>query len=361
MERDVWEDITLDEQSKQFLLELLDTPSPSGFEMEIQKKWIQHVKPYVESIETDLAGNAIASLNKDADFKVLLAGHCDEIGFLVRRIDDRGFIYVEKLGGISHKPAIGMKVQFLGKKPITGVIGVNAEHHGGMKDEFKFHDLFIDIGAKSKREAQEYVAIGDVAVYQRNPELLLNERIAGRGLDNRTGAFIVAEVMKRLSKQPLNVGVFGVSTVNEETNMGGAYFAGANLEPSMAIALDVTFATDYPGVDRAQYGEVDIEKGPVLAKGAPINWKINKWLEQAAERLKISLQYELTPRRTGTDADQIRLTGKGVPVALVSLPLRYMHSPVETASLQDIEKEIQLLVDFISHLTGNEDLKPVSE
>src|SRR5690606_7866881 len=163
--------------------------------MDIQKKWLQYVKPYVDEVATDAAGNAIAVLNQAADFKVMLAGHCDEIGFLVRRIDDKGFIYVEKLGGISHKPAIGMKVQFLGK-PIIGMIGANAEHHGGVKDEFKFHDLFIDIGAKSKREAQEYVSIGDVAVYKRDPELLLNERIAGRGLDNRTGAFIVAEVLK---------------------------------------------------------------------------------------------------------------------------------------------------------------------
>lgn len=350
----------LDEQSKQFLLELLQTPSPSGHEMEIQKKWLNYVKPFADTIETDYAGNAIAAINKNANVKVLLAGHCDEIGFLVRRIDDNGFIYVEKLGGISHKPAIGMKVQFLGKNSIIGMIGVNAEHHGGMKDEFKFHDLFIDIGAKSKREAQEYVSIGDVAVYKRDPELLLNERIAGRGLDNRTGAFIVAEVMKRLSDKALHVGVFGVSTVNEETNMGGAYFAGANIEPSMALALDVTFATDYPSVDRGKHGEIDLEKGPVLAKGAPINRKLNELLEKSAERLDISLQYELTPRRTGTDADQIRLTGKGVPIALVSLPLRYMHSPVETASFQDIEEEISLLVDFISNLSGNENLKPLT-
>lgn len=349
----------MDAQAKQFLLDLLNTPSPSGYEMDIQKKWLQYVKPYVDEVATDAAGNAIAVLNQAADFKVMLAGHCDEIGFLVRRIDENGFIYVEKLGGISHKPAIGMKVQILGKKPITGVIGVNAEHHGGVKDDFKFHELFIDIGAKSKREASEYAAIGDVAVYKREPEFLLNDRLSGRGLDNRTGAFIVAEVMKRLSQRSLSVGVYGVSTVNEETNMGGAYFAGAQIEPTMAIALDVTFATDYPSVDRGKYGEVDIEKGPVLAKGAPINRKINELLEKSAERLNISLQYELTPRRTGTDADQIRLTGKGVPVALVSLPLRYMHSPVETISLRDLEEEIELLVDMLVHLTGRENLKPV--
>lgn len=349
----------MENESKQFLLELLRTPSPSGFEMDIQKKWINYVKPFADHIQTDYAGNAIASINPNADFKILLAGHCDEIGFLVKRIDDKGFIFVEKLGGISHKPAIGMKVEFLGEKRITGVVGANAEHHGGIKDDFKFHDLFIDIGAKNKYEASEYVKIGDVAVYKREPELLINERISGRGLDNRTGAFIIAEVLKRLHHQPLNVGVFAASTVNEETNMGGAYFAGSSVKPTMAIAVDVTFATDYPSVNRAKHGEVDLEKGPVLANGAPINRKINRLLEQSAERLNLSLQYELTPRKTGTDADQMRLTGKGVPIALVSLPLRYMHSPVETASFLDMEQEIQLLVDFITHLKGDENVKPV--
>ncbi len=350
----------MDEQSKRFLLDLLHTPSPSGYEMAIQRKWIDYVKPYVDSIETDYAGNAIAAINEQADFKVLLAGHCDEIGFLIRRIDDKGFLFVEKLGGISQRPAIGMKVTILGKEQVTGIIGANAEHHGGVKDEFKFHDLFIDIGAKSKREALQYVAIGDVAVYKREPELLLNDRIAGRGLDNRTGAYIVAEVLRRLQKKAVNVGVYGVSTVNEETNMGGAYFAGAKIAPTMAIAIDVTFATDYPSVDRGKYGEIDLEKGPVLAKGAPINRNINALLERSADRLNLSLQYELTPRRTGTDADQLRLTGKGVPIALVSLPLRYMHSPVETASFRDINEEIELLVDFLVNLTGNENLKPVN-
>lgn len=349
----------MDNESKKFLLELLNTPSPSGFEMDIQKKWINYVKPFAETVQTDYAGNAIASINPKADFKLLLAGHCDEIGFLVKRIDDKGFIFVEKLGGISHKPAIGMKVEFLGEKRITGVVGANAEHHGGIKDDFKFHDLFIDIGAKNKYEASEYVKIGDVAVYKREPELLINERISGRGLDNRTGAFIVAEVLKRLHHQKVNIGVYAASTVNEETNMGGAYFAGSSVKPTMAIAVDVTFATDYPSVNKAKHGEIDLEKGPVLAKGAPINHKINRLLEESAERLNLPLQYELTPRRTGTDADQLRLTGKGVPIALVSLPLRYMHSPVETASLQDIEQEIQLLADFILHLKGDENLKPV--
>src|SRR5699024_4024324 len=153
----------------------------------------------------------------------------------------------------------------------------------------------------------------------------------------------------------------GVSTVNEETNMGGAYFAAAGLEPDAALALDVTFATDYPSVDTRKHGDIRLDGGPVLAKGAPINRKLNSLLENTAEKLNMKLQYELTPRNTDTDADRMRLTGRGVPVSLVSLPLRYMHSPVETASLKDIEEEITLLVEWIASMSGEESLNPLED
>ncbi|MFC7392826.1 M20/M25/M40 family metallo-hydrolase [Scopulibacillus cellulosilyticus] len=350
----------MNEKSRQFLLDLLSTPSPSSQEVEIQKKWLNYIKDFSERVETDAAGNVIGSINPDASFKVLLAGHCDEIGLVINRIDEKGFLYFDKMGGISPKVAVGMKVNVLGyKKKLTGVIGVNAEHHGGVKEDLEFEDLYIDCGAKNKDEIAQYVQIGDLAVYTRQPEWLFNDRLSGRGLDNRTGAFIVAEVLRRCSERNPKVGVYAASTVNEETNMGGAYFAAAGIKPTMAIACDVTFATDYPGVNVNKYGDVRLDGGPVLAKGAPINYKINQLLEDAAQRLNMSLQYELTPRQTGTDADKMRLTGAGVPIGLVSLPLRYMHSPVETVSLNDIELEIELLVDMIVNLTGEESLKPI--
>ncbi|WP_188392746.1 M20/M25/M40 family metallo-hydrolase [Compostibacillus humi] len=331
-------------------------------EMEIQKKWIQYVSTFADKVITDNAGNAIGVLNPEAPFKVLLAGHCDEIALVINRIDDNGFLHFDKVGGINPKAAVGMKVTVLGYNgTITGVIGVNAQHHGGLKNDFGLEDLFIDCGFKSKQEAEERVQIGDLCVYKTEPEILMDRYISARGLDNRTGAFIVAEVLRRLAKENVQVGVYAASTVNEETNMGGAYFAASGIEPTMAIACDVTFATDYPGVNKNKHGDVRLEKGPVLAKGAPINIKMNQLLEKAASERNIGLQYELTPRRTGTDADKMRLTGKGVPVALVSLPLRYMHSPVETASFQDMEKEIDLLVTMIKNLTGDESLNPLDD
>ncbi|CDO03032.1 Putative aminopeptidase YsdC [Oceanobacillus picturae] len=345
-----------------FLLDLLHTASPSSNEMEIQKKWITYVKEFADEIRTDNAGNAIGVLNPDAAFKVLLAGHCDEIGLVINRIDEEGFLHFDKMGGINPKAAVGMKTTVLGyNKTVTGVIGVNAQHHGGLKNDFGLEDLFIDCGYQSKEEAEKNIQIGDLAVYKTEPEILKDRYVAGRGLDNRTGAFIVAEVLRRLKERGCSVGVYAASTVNEETNMGGAYFAAAGIQPTMAIACDVTFATDYPGVNKNKHGDVRLEKGPVLAKGAPINIKINKLLEKTAKRLEMAVQYELTPRMTGTDADKMRLTGAGVPVSLVSLPLRYMHSPVETASLKDIDEEIELLVTMLGSLTGEESLNPLED
>ncbi|WP_053218800.1 M20/M25/M40 family metallo-hydrolase [Virgibacillus senegalensis] len=352
----------MEQNRQQFLMDLLRTPSPSSMEMTIQKKWIDYVKPFADKVITDNAGNAIGVINPDAEFKILLAGHCDEIALVINRIDDQGYLHFDKMGGINPKAAIGMKVTVLGyAQEITGVIGVNAQHHGGIKGDFELEDLFIDCGARSKEEMEKYVQIGDLAVYKREPEVLLDRYISGRGLDNRTGAFIVAEVLRRLSEMEVNVGVYAASTVNEETNMGGAYFAAAGIKPDMAIACDVTFATDYPGVNKNKYGDVQLEKGPVLAKGAPINIKINQLLEKAARSLNMKVQYELTQRTTGTDADKMRLTGRGVPVSLVSLPLRYMHSPVETVSIKDMDEEIDLLVKMIAGLTGEESLNPLED
>jgi len=350
----------MEKQQLEFLNELIETPSPSGDERAIQIKWMKYVAPYADVMETDFSGSAIGVLNPEAPFKVMLAGHCDEIAFMVTHIDDKGLIYVTKAGGINPKLALGMRVRILGEKEtILGVVGVKAEHQGGSKGEVKVEDLYIDCGATSKEELDDKVVVGDYIIYDMDMDILMNDRIVGRGLDNRTGAFIVAEVLRRLSTEKLSVGVYAVSTVNEETNMGGAHFAASHIKPSMGIACDVTFATDYPGLDPKKDGDVKLEGGPVLSKGSQINHKINGLLKSAASQAEIALQYEVTPRTTGTDADKIRFSGNGVPVGLVSLPLRYMHSPSEVVSLKDIEMEIDLLVQMIKNLTGDENLKPL--
>jgi len=347
---------------KQFLFDLLSTHSPSGHEVNIQKKWLDHLKTYADQIKTDQAGNVIGILNPEADFKVLLATHCDEIGLIIKYIDKQGFLYFEKVGGINLKTLVGTHVEILTKHGnMPGVIGVNAAHLGGLKDKFTVDDLFIDAGFKSKDEAEKYVNIGDLVVYQSDANVLMDRLITGKALDNKANLFIAAEVFKQLAQQTCNVGVYVVSTVNEETNMRGAFYAAANIKPDIAIICDVTFAIDFPNVEQKKFGAVRLGGGPVLAKGTPINQPLNQLIENNARNCHINLQYEITAEKTATDADKIQFTNGGVPVALVSLPLRYMHSPVETVNMQDIENQINLLVQTIRTLTGEENFNPFEQ
>jgi len=342
-----------------FLKKLLETPSPAGYTDNIQKIWKKEIAKYCDNTIVDFLGNVTGVINEDREFKVLLAAHSDEIGFMITKIEDNGFIRFNKIGGANPKVALGMKIMILGKKNIIGVVGVNAEHHGGIKGDISFSDLYIDCGANSSKELLKNISVGDYAVYHIEPLNLLNDKISGRGIDNKSGIYILQKVLEKLSKNKnsLNVGVYALSSVNEEIGLAGVYSAASQISPSIAIAIDVTFASDYIGASSSQ-GEIILDKGPVLAKGAPINSKINKLLLETAKKSKIEIQYELTPESTGTDADRIRFTGKGVPIGLVSLPLRYMHSPVEVISLKDIEKEIDLLYNFIINLKGNENFKP---
>ena len=343
-----------------FLNKLLETPSPSGKEVALQQEWIKYVKKFAK-IETDFAGNVIASLNEKADFKVLLSGHSDEISMIVTKIDENGFIRFDKAGGINPKVLPGLKVDILGfGKTISGVIGYSLKKEKDVSEKPSCKDFFIDCGAKSAKELEKFIRTGDYIVYRSKPEMLLNDRIICKALDDKTGSFIVAEVMRKLSKKNLKVAVYGLSSTGEETNQRGAFYAASRIKPNMAIACDVTFNTDTPGEDHEHKPAVELDKGPALSIGSPINVKVNELLEKTAKKSKIPLQFELTPDRTCTDADRMQFSGEGVPVALVSLPLRYMHSPIEIASIKDIDMVIKLLVDMISSLKGKEDLKPVN-
>jgi len=349
----------VDKTARDFLTNLLKAPSPSGNESAHQRIWLDYVKKFAQ-VETDHSGNAMGMLNPSADFKVLIAGHSDEIAMMVKRIDDRGFIYFTNSGGI--KPALlpGLKVDILGYGgKIGGVIGFNRKSGSDAPSKPKCEDYFIDCGYGNKKELEKLVCVGDYILYQSEPEFLNNDKLVCKGLDNKTGSFIVAEVLKKLSRQKLKVGVYAVSTTGEETNMRGAHCASATIKPSMGIACDVTYNTDTPGEDAQNPSEVLLGRGPALSVGSPINRRINELLEKSAKRIKMPLQFELTPDRTHTDADKIMFSGNGVPVALVSLPLRYMHSPIEMASLKDIDAVINLLSATIADLTGKEDLRPL--
>lgn len=349
----------MDKSSQEFLLNLLSAPSPSGNETAVQRIWLDYVKKFA-AVETDHSGNAIGVLNPEAPFRVLIAGHSDEIGLIINRIDDKGFIHFTNAGGINGALLPGLTVDVFGYNGhLKGVIGFNRRSDSSSPAKTKCEDFFIDCGFSSGAEVKKKVRVGDYALYHSKPEIIGNDRIICKGLDNKTGSFIVAEVLKRLSKKKLKVGVYAVSTTGEETNMRGAHCAGARIKPDLGIAVDVTFNTDTPGEDCRTQAEILLEAGPALSIGSPINPRLNEILEKTAKKLKMPIQLELTPARTSTDADKIMFSGEGVPVALVSLPVRYMHSPVEMASIKDIDAIIHLMTEAIASLTGKEELRPV--
>lgn len=331
--------------NKEWLLEILQTPSVSGYEIPLQKKVKTYMEKMSDRVHSDHVGNVIGICNEDQKMKVLLCGHIDEIGFLITNITHDGMIKITKCGGVRPFLYIGTQVQIMTKKGIVYGVVMSAKDHQVMAN-----DLYIDIGAISKEDALQHVAIGDPVCAATSTLPLLNHRISGRALDDRVGAFIVMEAMRIAKEKNCKQGVYCVTTVGEETSMRGAYHAVHYVKPSCAIIVDVTYASDYPGVDGDTTGEVVLGGGPVLCKSSLVNHALNQKLVAIAKRLQIPYQWEVAPGKTSTDGDIVHFSNGGIPIALVSIPLRYMHSSIETASYKDIEMIIQLLAQFLCEL-----------
>ena len=345
--------------NKDFLKEMLATPSVSGHEIALQKKVIAHMKPYCDDILTDATGDVISVLNPAAQAKVLLCGHIDEIGFMVTRILDSGMLKVTKAGGIHPVLYLGTHVQIMTEKGIfPGVVVTNSELEG--KSKLAVDDLCIDMGAANKEEAMRYVAIGDSVCAATEVQDLLGERFAGRALDDRLGAFIVLEALKKAKEKKATCGIYAATTCGEETTMRGAYHVAHRVQPSCAIIVDVTFASDYPGVKKDTSGEIELGKGCVLCANSMINDRLNDALEAIAKEKNIPVQWEVFAGKAGTDGDVVHFTNGGVPIALISIPLRYMHSSIETADYRDVAAIIELLSEFLVHFDASFDFDPFS-
>lgn len=339
-----------------FLYTLLDNMSVSGNEIEMQKRVIAEMTPCCDKILTDYTGNVISVLNPDASFKVLLAGHIDEIGLIVTHIGKDGLLRVAKAGGIYANLYPGHQVVVHGyAKTVYGAV---AHPRGADKNDVKVGDLYIDIGAKDDADARAYVQEGDPVHLHTYHEKLLNGMLAARAIDDRGGAFIVLEALKRAKELGCKIGVYSATTVGEETSLRGAYWAGSRVKPNVAIAVDVTYAQDYPGADPVESGEVKLGAGPVICNSSMANKKVNALLKRCAKENNIPYQVESFIGHTGTDADKIHFTGDGVVTALLSLPLRYMHSPSEVCSMADIENSIELLARFLCSISEETDLDP---
>ncbi len=341
---------------------MLNTPSPSGYEMGIQDLVRSQMKETCDEVRTDVHGNVIGVINPQAPFRVMLAGHCDECGYMIVHIDDKGFAYFTSVGGTDPVVAISQRLRIHSRKgPVLGVIGRKAIHLAEPEERgkaAKFHELWIDIGAKNQKDAEKRIAVGDYATIDMALEEMPNNLVVGRAFDDRAGAFVVLETLRRLQGKKLKVGVYGVSTVQEEIGLRGATTSVYSVNPQVGIAVDVGHATDYPGGDAKRTGACKLGEGPQLHRGPNINPVLGDALEETAKKHKIPFQVGASPRGTGTDANAIQLSRGGVAAALLSLPNRYMHSPVEMVSLEDLDNCSRLLAAFIEGMTGDEDYTP---
>ena len=350
--------------SKSFLLDLLSTPSPTGFEARGQRKWAAHTRQFADRVESDAYGNAWATLDGGTHGRRLMfEAHADEIGYMIRHISPSGFIYVDRIGGSDVATARGRRVDIFGDKgTVRGVIGNIAMHIRDREDEKvpKAHELVIDIGASSDQEvAKTGIRVGHPAVYADGVEELGTDKLCGRALDNRIGGFIIAEVMARLSAQKKRPAatVHAVNAVQEEIGGNGAKMITHRLRPDVAICLDVTHATDSPGIDQAKHGATVLGGGPTVTHGTCNHPLVIQRLVETAEKAKLPLQHESSSRFSGTDTDKIFTIRDGIPSGLVSLPLRYMHSVVEMADFRDVEKVISLLTAFVNGLQPGDDFR----
>ncbi|MDP6126008.1 MAG: M42 family metallopeptidase [Candidatus Latescibacteria bacterium] len=345
-------------ESLSFLKSILTAPSPSGYEQPVQRLWRDYTRPFADEVSTDRHGNTIGSLNPDGAPRVMLAGHSDELGFLVNYINDDGYIYFVPAGGFDVAIIPGRRVLIHSADgPIKGVIGKRAIHLMSAEERSspkpKIEDIWIDIGVKNKEEAQSLVTVGDCITYDVAYEDLRNGLATSRGFDDKAGSFVVAEALRLLSERQsdLQAAVFSVSTVQEEVGLRGAHTSAYGVDPDVGVAVDVTHATDAPDMDKRRVGDVTLGGGPALTRGANISPVVYDGLVETAENEGISYQVEAYPRGTGTDANAIQLTRSGVATGLVSLPLRYMHTPVEMMALSDMEATAQLLANYCLSLT----------
>ncbi|NLH73299.1 MAG: M42 family metallopeptidase [Verrucomicrobia bacterium] len=353
------------DKSLEFLRELVNTPSPSGHEMRGQRVWLNYVRQYADRTYSDAYGNCVAILNEGGSPRLMLAAHADEVALTVNYIDKEGFLYVRKLGGVDPVVVKAQRVLIhTAKGPVRGVIGNVAPHLTKNEKERKMPeigDLFIDIGARDRREAEKLVRIGDPITLEDSFELLRGDLAIARAFDNRVGTFAVAETLRLLKTEgrKLKAEVCAVSNIMEEVGLYGARQIAYSIKPDVAIVVDVTHATDYPTVSQQLHGDVKIGKGPTLTHGGCNHPAIVERLEEVARKEKIKLQHEAMSATSGTDTDVIFWTRGGIPSALVSLPNRYMHSPVELVSLRDLEQIPVLLAAFASSLKPGEQFNVV--
>ena len=335
----------------EFLKELLEAKSPTGHEFAAQKGIDDHVEKSADKYSKDALGNRIAELKGDGGPTLMFAGHIDEIGLIISHVDDRGYLYFEFLGGHDQIIPSGRRLHILTRNgPVLGITGKRAVHLLSPEDRKRVperHDMWIDIGVNNRADALAIVRIGDPAVYTDGPEILRGSIGVARAFDDKAGAYVCMEAFRRLSKEKkLAARVVSVATTQEEIGTRGAQVAAQGIHPDVSIAVDVGHATDHPDADNRKFGRFTLSGGPIIARGPNINPLVYDQMVEAAESIGIPYQIGAESRPTGTDARAIQMAGPGVACGLLSIPLRYMHTPGEVVDLNVVEQSVQLLVEF---------------
>jgi putative aminopeptidase FrvX len=356
----------MEDNAFDFLKKLLDAAAPSGFETAAARVWRARAEHFADDVHTDVSGNSYARVGSGGTPRIMLAGHVDEIGLMVTHVDDDGFLYVDGIGGWDPQVLVGQRIRFLTRKgDVLGVVGKKPIHLIKPEEKekaVKLTELWVDVGARNRDEATERgIRVGDPGVVDTHMVELGNRLIASRAVDNRIGAFVVLEVLRALAEgDKPTAEVTAVATTQEEIGYhgGGARPSAYRIDPQVAIAVDLTFSTDAPGVEKKQVGEHKLGSGPVLSRGSAIHPMMFERLAETAEREGIPYTIQGSPRFTSTDADAIYLQRQGVATAVVSVPNRYMHSPNEVVSLDDIDATVKLIAAFCRGITAEDEFIP---
>jgi putative aminopeptidase FrvX len=354
----------MNETSLGFLQRCMNTASPSGFEVPLAQVWKEEADGFADRTWSDVKGNAYAVLNESGSPRVMLAGHADEIGLMITRIDDDGYLQFSTIGGFDPQVLPGQRVRIQTKHgEVLGAIGRTAVHLLEKDDKEKvvrLRELWIDIAATSKEDAESMVQIGDPAVLDYSYAKMTNGMVIARGFDDRVGAFVVLEALRLLGAMKPSCAVYAVATAQEEVGFGGARASSYGIDPQVAIAVDVEHATDTPGIGdgKRRVGDVRLGRGPAIGRGPHINHRVFELLTETADRHQIQYQPVGISGETGTDCDAIHDMRAGVATGVVSIPNRYMHSPCEIIHLEDVENTARLIAETVAGIDEKTDFVP---
>ncbi len=352
----------LSPSSVSFLKRLLDAPAPSGYETAASRAWRAEAETFAEKVTADVAGNSMAEINSAGAVTIMLDGHIDEIGVIVQYIDDDGYVYIAPIGGWDPQVLVGQRIRFLNARgDVLGVVGKKPIHlmkNDDRERSSKFTDLWVDIGARKRDEAEARLDVGDPGVIDSHTLDFPNNRLVSRSIDDRIGAFIVLEALRRYAEKPGAARVVAAATTQEEIawHGGGALVCAHCINPRIALVVDVTFATDHPNVEKKEIGDHKMGGGPIISRGGLISPVVHGLLRETAKQHGIAHAVHAVGRDTSTNADAIHIAREGVATGLVSIPNRYMHSPNEMVDLADVDNACTLIAEFCRTVTASTDL-----